>query len=631
MAGLAGILTAIPQGGRSWLPAALRLLQHAPAGHTAQWHGESLGLAAVSPDAAQALEICQQDAVTLFVLGEPANVTELLAAHGVTMPARHRPGRAAQLLALYVAKGLAPLHALNGIFTVGIWDRRAGTLQLVTDRLNLQPVYYAATPSGLLFASEVKALLAHPAVSRTVDQESLGQFLALGYVLDDRTLYTAIRLLSGGHVLTYALRTGLLTLARHWVPRFVPGPARSMAAWADALHERLQRAVRRDLLRTQRPMIPLSGGWDSRTLLGLAQALQPEAPLRTLSVGHHHTHDVVLARRMARRCRSEHRFLPLAEDFLARDADAFIWLTDGLVNAYNSWCFGIRADAAQGSDRLFSGYLGGAISAVDKVLWTARTLETVEEETFRRHRLVCTDDDLRQLLKPAVYRRAGDAARAGFARSVREAEAEDVRDRGAVADVWQRQRRYIAYQVGLFGSVVPVSAPFADNDVLDCFLTMPFEIRHNRESYRQMLCRHLPRLAAVPDETHAGLPLSAGRVRQGVYWRWERLVKTQLPRASGGLWRPHDRREYAHYAEWMRQPTTRAYLRETLAGGAEHLGEWFDAAAVTRLVDRHMTGAADCFRQLSALLTLVLWFQQADRIEVVRLSAPAPRADGVVA
>ena len=200
----------------------------------------------------------------------------------------------------------------------------------MTDRLGLKKLYYSTLGTqGLLFASEVKALLAHPGVRRTVDLQGLTQFLAFEHLLEDRTLYEGVRLLRGGMCLSYSVVDGTLTLTPYWTARFITAAnRRSLNECADELAQRLTVAVDDHLRDARRIGIPLSGGLDSRALAGFTRRLRPGAELRTSTAGHRHTYDVVFARRIARVCRTRHAMVPLAEDFLARWGASFAWLTE---------------------------------------------------------------------------------------------------------------------------------------------------------------------------------------------------------------------------------------------------------------------------------------------------------------
>ena len=86
----------------------------------------------------------------------------------------------------------------DGMFAFAIWDGRRRTLLLVRDRLGVKPLYYCVLPQGLLFGSEVKAILEHPAAPRDLDLEAFAAYLTFGFTPPPRTMFDGISKLGPG-------------------------------------------------------------------------------------------------------------------------------------------------------------------------------------------------------------------------------------------------------------------------------------------------------------------------------------------------------------------------------------------------------------------------------------------------
>ena len=115
---------------------------------------------------------------------------------------------------LYEEYGDAGVHLLRGMFAYALWDSSRRRLVLARDRLGIKPLYYAQCGGRLVFASEIKALLAVPEVSRELDLDALQRYLTLSYVPGPATMVKAIRKLPPGHLLTW--QDGQVTLRRYW-------------------------------------------------------------------------------------------------------------------------------------------------------------------------------------------------------------------------------------------------------------------------------------------------------------------------------------------------------------------------------------------------------------------------------
>src|SRR6266545_623092 len=122
------------------------------------------------------------------------------------------------ILHLFEEEGADAVHRLNGQWAFGIWNTRSQVLFLSRDRLGVRPLYYTVADQQLLFASEIKALFAHPQVSREIDPHGLDNVFTFWTTLAPRTIFKGIHELPAGHSLTW--REGQIAVARHWQPTF---------------------------------------------------------------------------------------------------------------------------------------------------------------------------------------------------------------------------------------------------------------------------------------------------------------------------------------------------------------------------------------------------------------------------
>lgn len=173
---------------------------------------------------------------------------------------------------LYEDLGDAFVHELRGMFALALWDARRSRLVLARDRIGIKPLFYAATPDGLLFGSEQKAILASGTVPVERDLVAMRQILVHGRVSTPRTLVAAIRSLPAGHVAAWS--DGRLDLRQYWDATFPPRDgydlARPAADWADELRARLAETVRSHLQGDVPIGAWLSGGIDSSAVVALA-------------------------------------------------------------------------------------------------------------------------------------------------------------------------------------------------------------------------------------------------------------------------------------------------------------------------------------------------------------------------
>ena len=179
-------------------------------------------------------------------------------------------------------------RALDGMFAFAVWDSRREQLLLGRDRLGKKPLYYWAGPDTFVFASEIKGVLAHPAVPCELDERALSAYLTFGYVPTPFTFYAGIRSLPPAHVLSLE-PGGNPRLERYWQLQ-VPSPDDGavldigLDEAASETRARLERAIRRRLVSDVPLGAFLSGGIDSSAIVALMAGVMGE-PVKTFTVG----------------------------------------------------------------------------------------------------------------------------------------------------------------------------------------------------------------------------------------------------------------------------------------------------------------------------------------------------------
>ena len=209
------------------------------------------------------------------------------------------------IIHLYEERQRGVVDAIDGMFAFAIWDQARQRLMLARDRMGKKPVYYTLAAGRLLFASEIKALLAHPDVARRVDLVAMNEYLTFSNVPEPRTMFEGIRKLPAGHTLICD-RHGNLTIERFWSP--LDGPAWTPPASHGEAVEHVRALVKGAVKKRLMADVPvgafLSGGVDSSTNVALMSQLV-STPLQTFTVeftgfgAAENFHDVPYARQVA--------------------------------------------------------------------------------------------------------------------------------------------------------------------------------------------------------------------------------------------------------------------------------------------------------------------------------------------
>jgi asparagine synthase (glutamine-hydrolysing) len=186
------------------------------------------------------------------------------------------------LIQAYQAFGLDCFQRLNGMFAVAIVDHCHQRLVLARDRMGIKPLYYYWDGSDLVFASELKTLVLHPAVSRAIDHKALNIYLALGYVPSPYCMLAGVKKLSPGHLLV--LENGVLQEQPFWRPTLQSNDPKPLVELVSETRTLLQNAVSGQLMGDVPLGVLLSGGLDSTIITALACRYHPSS-VHTFSIG----------------------------------------------------------------------------------------------------------------------------------------------------------------------------------------------------------------------------------------------------------------------------------------------------------------------------------------------------------
>lgn len=182
------------------------------------------------------------------------------------------------LLNAYAAWGEKTLNRLNGMFAFAIWDKKRKELFLARDRYGIKPLYYTFQGSAFLFASEQKALLAHPDSHREIDLEAMLEYFTFQNLFTDRTLLKGIKLFPAGcyGVLKPESKSCMLEVSRYWDFNFVePESPASDQEYHEELDRLFKQAVNRQLITDVEIGAYLSGGMDSGSITAIAAGQLP--------------------------------------------------------------------------------------------------------------------------------------------------------------------------------------------------------------------------------------------------------------------------------------------------------------------------------------------------------------------
>jgi asparagine synthase (glutamine-hydrolysing) len=527
---------------------------------------------------------------------------------------------------------------LRGMFAFALWDARQKVLFLARDRIGIKPLHYALLPEGLLiFASELKALLAHPGVARRLEPRAIEDYLAYGYVPDPRSIYQGVAKLRPGHWLAWRVGDAAPRQQPYWQLRFAARPQLGAAQAAHELRERLAEAVALRMIADVPLGAFLSGGIDSSAVVAMMRK-HSTTPPETCVIGFEESdHDesrfaqeVVEAygtRHHVGRARVQdlgviQRLSDVYDEPFADGSAIPTMQLSALARQFVK-----VALSGDGGDELFAGYrryrwhlheervrqllpaairrpLFGALGELyPKLDWapqpmrlkaTLCELALDSADAYFRSVSITPEAVRRRLYAPELRRELQGYDAAEVIRDLwRETEGEHPLDQAQYADIMTYLPGDILTKVdrASMAHSLEVRVPFLDHPLVEWAASLPPELRLNARGSKYVL------RSALEGDLPAAI----------------------LRRAKMGFAVP--------LAAWLRGPLL-GPVRRALAEPAFAQSGLFDMGAVWHLIDRHRGGRSDHSRAIWALFMFARFLHGVHACETP--CSAAPRASGAV-
>lgn len=557
----------------------------------------------------------EDGSVVVVQNGEIYNFRELRARLVASGHAFRTQGDTEVIAHLYEERGPRFAEALRGMFAIAVWDARRQRLVLARDRFGIKPLYYRLVGGSFSFASELKALLRQPNVSREIDEDAVEAFLAFSFVPAPLSIFREIRKLVPGSVLVLDARDGSEPVVERYA---TPGPVEAGAVreesdseLAEELRARLRDSVRAHLIADVPVGVLLSGGIDSCTLAALAAETAGRVSTFTIGFEERAFDERALARLVADRYGTDHHELvvhPDVVELLPSLVDTFDepFADSSAIPTYLVSQLASRhvkvALSGEGGDELFGGYNYYAGHVLARRLAPAATLVRPLIERLP------TSTDAASSLDWRAKRFARAARLSPLERHYAWKSVFTPEERSALL---RPERRAALDPLAILGP--PYAASEGADELarvmgvdLAVFLVDDMLVKTDRASMAHSLEARVPILDQVVAELALALP-SRLKVRG--------LAKKRLLRQAVSPLLPREVLEgkkrgfSAPVGAWLRGELE-PLMKEVLLPANLHRQGFFRPDAAARLIDDHVARRADNSRKIWALLTFGLWFDR---------------------
>lgn len=529
------------------------------------------------------------------------------------------------ILYAYEEYGIEFISKLYGMFAIAIWDTRRGELLLVRDRIGIKPLYYAVRDGLLLFASEIKALLRHPALTKELNHQGLYDYLSVMTTPPNETLFRGVFKLEAGHYMRVS-STGNIQKECYWdlTHRTVDYDDRDLQVESfcvDTIRALLRDSIRLRMMSDVPFGVLLSGGIDSSLNVALMSELMTR-PVETFSVGYRDLqkyNELGYARQISEQFRTNHHEVFLEEPDLIDFLPEMVWHLDEpnadpvcvpmyFVTKLARDSGTIVVQVGEGSDEQFAGY-----AHYQRELRFQKLYHSIIPDFARRLAYNSFRRNNRDSMFTEYARRSamGDALFYGGALSFGEEQKEllltngfsgPLKPTGRIADAFGEQT----------DALLPASVA---GDYLRRMIYFEFKSR-----LAELLLMRVDKMS-MATSVEARVPFLDHRLVELSFRIPSRLKirngepKYILKKAAEGIL-PNDiiyRRKQGFAApvkEWLRTGKLADYARETILGSEIMRQDIFQKDYVESLLERHRRNEGNYSNQIWSLLVLSLWYDR---------------------
>ncbi len=509
------------------------------------------------------------------------------------------------------------IEGLDGSFNILVYEKSNKELTLINDKFGYSYLYYYYDEKVFMFSPEYKVFLDYKDFNNDINHRAISLFLSSNVVLGNETYFDQVKLLPPASILTY--KGGKLSIRNYWKPEFNSLNDKSESYFVDKAIDLFRQSIDKRVSEkySERIILPLSGGLDSRLLFGLMRDKYKSLDMYTY--GSKKSLDYKVARKIIKRRSSDesHSLINLNPEMIYKNAYNTVWLNEGHVDFSSSICRGIAKYMGPGKVTFLNGIIGAHLSMGCQNFYGLDDIRTINDQEEKRKRvhnslgLNGSHKSFKMYLKDEYIDKFIDLGKDAANESFQEYDNNEFFCDQKDLFINNNLGRRMMGNIDLFKFYFHDVLPFIDYDLFDLYSTIPANLKIGHYLYQELIKKYFPDLAAIPwTNTGRNLFVNDPLKRKNLKRDLKQKFIYYTGRLSKGRISIKDNDTYIHNSVWLKKDKAfRAFVLDNI-DDIDNLGiDFLDRKKILRLLESHDEGKDYLFSIISRIVTVILWYK----------------------
>ena len=462
---------------------------------------------------------------------------------------------------------------IDGYFAGVIYDQKARTIHLISDRYGLKPIFIWKDNQNFAWASELKAFLSFSSFLPKIRKNALSCFMDLGHMMGDITWFENVEMLSASTILSYNLNNKTMKKKRYWTWEQIKPQNINFEEASKKLGRLLKKAVNKRIKPGEKIGISLSGGLDSRSII--ASIDTKAQAITAYTFGKSECQDVVIAKQVTKLKGCSHKIFNLNFENWLDGRFTGVWKTDGMLSLLHMHASDTHKEVKKNTDINLNGFAGDLVCGASWIInYGKRISKNTAESKFSKH---ISLDHIEQ--------------------SFFNIENEDP------YYLNNRVRRFTNLGTEEVSKTIEQRKPFMDNDLIEFMYSLPDEYRFQSKLYNNSLLKAFPEFFNNIPWQQTGIPINR---KLTIFHKGKKILKNIISKT--GLY--NNPENYTDYPNWIRETKTAKLLSKILDPKIALYPRYTTEDFNKKYLKPHLDKKLDYSEQICRALTVEVWLQQ---------------------